>query len=327
MKIKPVYLLLGPENGEKGQFIKECKQELKNLSNNSFEEHRFYPFETDMLKIMDILHNGSLFTDYKIVTLYQVETITKKDDIELLLSYVKQPTDNTVLLLISDEIQIDKRLRKGFPKDFTKIFWEMFENKKQDWVSNFFTRNGKTIHQEAAELILELVDNNTLDLQRECHRLLQHYQDKELIVSEDVESFLYHSKEENVFTLFDKIAKKDLEGSLDVAEKLALSGDADSVQLFGGLLWQFKRLQSIAYYVRNHFSLEEACKKCGLTSKKAQNAYKGALQNYSYSVIENIIQLISEYDYKIRESKSEMETLLFSLFLYCCIRKNGVLIG
>ncbi len=322
MKIEPAYLLLGPENGEKAAFIKQCKKEIETVSNNSYEEYRFYPFETDVLTIMDVLHNGSLFSDYKIVTVYQVETITKKNDIETILSYFQQPAPQGMLFLISDEIQIDPRLRKGVPKNQTKIFWEMFENKKQEWVTSFFSKNGKNIRPEAVHLILELVENNTLDLQRESRRLILYYQEKPQIEPDDVEAFLYHSKEENVFTLFDKIAVRDLEGALEIAEKLSLTGEVTSVQLFGGLLWQFKRLQMIHYYMLNQFSFEDACSKSKITSKRACATYKTALRYYSHKAVEYIIRLISQYDYRIRETKTEMEQILFSLFLYKCIHRT-----
>lgn len=323
MKIDPVYLLLGPENGEKAAFVRKLKQEIKKQSGDSYEEYRFYPFETEIQRITGILQNGSLFSEFKIVTLYQIETITKKGDIDVILDYIQQPALNTVFLLISDEVRIDKRLKSKVSKENVKIFWEMFENKKQNWVTSLFAKYGKQIQSAAADLILELVDNNTLDLQRECRRLMLHYEDKAVIETADVEAFLYHSKEENVFTLFDKIAQKDFEGSLEIAEKLALSGEANSIQLFGGLLWQFKRLQKINYYRQNNFHFEEACKKCGIAGKKAQAAYQGALRNYPGEAVNNIIRLISHYDFLVREAKSEMETLVFSLFLYCCIRKNG----
>lgn len=323
MKIEPLFLLLGPENGEKAAFVRKVKRQIEEQSGGSYEEHRFYPFETEIRHIIGVLQNGSLFSDFIIVTLYQVDTITKKGDIDQILSYLQQPVPNTIFLLISDEVRIDKRLKSSIPKPAVKIFWEMFENKKQDWILSFFSRQGKSIRPEAADLVLELVDNNTLDLQRECRRLLYYYDEKPEIEPEDVETFLYHSKEENVFTLFDKIAQKDFEGSLEIAEKLALTGESNPVQLLAGLLWQFKRLQNIEYYRERRFGFEEACRKCGITSKRAQTTYQNALRNYSFPSVNNIIRLLSRYDYLIREIRTEMETTLVSLFLYCCIKKNG----
>lgn len=323
MKIEPGYLLLGPENGEKGSFIKSLKQEIAQSTGGNPEEHRFYPFETDLREIIGILRNGSLFADFKIVTVYQVETITKKGDIELLLEYMTRPAEGSLLLLISDEVRVDKRLNDTFPKNGKKIFWEMFENKKHEWVVSLFKKNGKKIGTEAVELILELISNNTLDLHRECRRLIVYYRDKDEIDPEDIETFLYHSKEENVFSLFDKIAEKDLEGALEISEKLALTGEAKPVQLLAGLLWQFKRLQFIGYRLQANFSIEEAGRKGGIFGKKALATYAKAARNYPVPAVERIISLVSTYDFLVRETRTEMSDLLFSLFLYCCIQKNG----
>jgi len=58
-----VYLLLGPESGEKSQYVKNIREELKSLHGESPELYRFYPFETENGEILQVLRNRSLFPD------------------------------------------------------------------------------------------------------------------------------------------------------------------------------------------------------------------------------------------------------------------------
>ncbi len=323
MKIEPAYLLLGPENGEKAAFVKQIKKHLQQTA-GEFEEYRFYPFETEIGDVIGILQNGSLFSEHKVVTLYQVETLTKKKDLEPILTYIKNSSESATLLLVSDEVSVDKRLRSAVPKAGTKIFWEMFENKKREWIEGYFRKNDIGIEEQAVDLILELVENNTLELKRECNRLVLFFHDRARLTPGDIEEFIYHSKEENVFTLFDKIAGKELSQALEAADKIFLSGGAEGVQLVAGLTWQFKKLLGIRVLTNRRFGFEEACKQERIWSKRLQRTYREGIRNYSAAGLERTISLLAHFDYLLRASRTEIQQLLISLMVFYCVRKEGV---
>ena len=86
----------------------------------------------------------------------------------------------------------------------------MFDNQKQGWVTNFFRQRKITIAADAVEYILDMVENNTRDMRAECERLALFFGPDATIGLESVEQYIYHSKEENVFTLFDRICEREL---------------------------------------------------------------------------------------------------------------------
>ena len=109
---------------------------------------------------------------------------------------------STVLILVSDEITVDAKLEKLIPPSNRKKFWEMFENKKVEWVTNYFSKNGYIIKSNVVLLILDLIENNTQALKEECSRFFVCFQKQHEITEKDVEEVLSHNREENVFTLF-----------------------------------------------------------------------------------------------------------------------------
>ena len=100
----------------------------------------------------------------------------------------------------------------------------------------FFRQKKITIAPEAVEYILDMVENNTRDMRVECDRLAQFFGPDTVIGLESVEQYIYHSKEENVFTLFDKICERSLAGAAEVLDKILLSREAEAVQITSGLL-------------------------------------------------------------------------------------------
>ena len=322
MKTESSYLLLGPEAGEKGTFVQGLKKELTRTAGSPPEEYRFYPFEADVNEIISILKNGSLFSSYKIVTLYNIDQL-KKEEAKRLAEYNRNPSENTTVIYTSDSYSVDPALKKSVPKENVKIFWELFENKKRDWIVSYFRGRNMTIEEEAVDLILEFVDNNTFDLQRECGRIVQFLSDRERIAEEDIEQFLYHSKEENIFTLFDKIAAADLEGSLEILAKLFGSAELHPVQLIAGLQWQFTNLLGVGRLVDQNYSIPEACGKHRIRTKKMQRTYAEAVRRYDTRACERILRLLNGYDRKLRSIRSDLHLLIFSLLLYSCIVKRG----
>ena len=109
---------------------------------------------------------------------------------------------NTILILQSDTTKVESALKGIFPKEGTKIFWELFEDQKRGWIVRYFREAKLTVTQDAVDVLLEMVENNTQDLKKECEKFVLFFEPGKKISGEELEQYIYHSKEENVFTLF-----------------------------------------------------------------------------------------------------------------------------
>jgi DNA polymerase-3 subunit delta len=205
-----LYLLLGPEEGEKDSFVEKLIGRIAKTIGQAPEIHRFYSFDSDVPEVLATLRNGALFSPYRVVLLRNVELLTKKKDLDQLSQYAANPAAQSSLVMFSEEIgRIDRRLDKLVPKENKVIFWELFENQKKGWILNFFKKRNIRIDSQSAAFLLEMVENNTKELKDICEKLSIYFGEGSEIEYSDVEKILYHSKDENVFTLFDKIAGRD----------------------------------------------------------------------------------------------------------------------
>ncbi|MBI9107104.1 MAG: DNA polymerase III subunit delta [Spirochaetales bacterium] len=320
-----IWLLNGPENGEKLIFLKQIRKRLSERFGEEPEEHRFYPFESSISDIISLIKNGSLFSIWKLIIIGQADLL-KKVDIDEIKAYMQTPSDDAVIILTSDETSLKNGLTKIVPKENTKIFWEMFEGQKKDWLSGFFRNRKIGIEAGAIELLLNLIENNTADMKNECDKLAIFFGEGALISKADIETFFYHGKEENVFSLFNHIAAADLPGSVDVLQKIMLGGENNTVQLLGGLLWQLRNLQGIADELGRGESFQSACYKSNIRSKKAQAVYSEALKHYNEKNIRDIINLTADYDIKLRTTRQDQRELTAQLYLYLFIIRKGSLI-
>ena len=165
--IAPIYLYTGPEAGERKEAVEKIKKTLRK-DFGDLEEYNFYASETSVNEFMSVLQNESLFSSATCVVVKNAEVIKKKEDIETIVNWVSSVnTQSSVLILTSDSDSIDTKIEKAVPAQNKKIFWEMFEDRKLSWVFDFFKKNGYSITEDAANAILELVENNTEALRNE----------------------------------------------------------------------------------------------------------------------------------------------------------------
>ncbi|RKX93358.1 MAG: DNA polymerase III subunit delta [Spirochaetes bacterium] len=320
-KIASVYLFTGPENGEKEKAIGQILNQYKTTTGNDPETYRFYPFETSVGEVVSLLKNGDLFSDYKFVFIHNADEI-KKNEIPYLVSYVKEPGDSATLFLLTDSYKVDPKLSAAVGKASTRIFWELFENQKVNWIRGYFKKESLSISPEAVEMILDLVENRTDDLKVVCERLAVFFKDRGHISEEIIEEYVFHSKEENVFTLFDKMVRNDFAGSIEILHKLALSGSNNPVQLLSGLYWQYRNLLKLKHLLSEGENEQKAMAALKIRGKKKQALYLAAQDEHSLGELESTIMLIADYDKHAREVSKERWMLVMEMFIHQAVNRR-----
>jgi DNA polymerase-3 subunit delta len=309
------HLFLGPEFGEKQDTISGIRRNLTAQFGSPAEETSFYAGETPVNDMVSALRNGSLFADSRLFFIKNVETLKKKDDLELLASYMASPQDNTTLILMSDTLSVDKALEKAAGRG-KKVFWELFENKKTEWVANFFRREQFRIDEGGINAILELVENNTDSLRRECSRLML-FLGKDTVVGEaEVENWLAHTREESAFTLFSRIAEGDLTRSVEILHTL-LAAKESPVAILAALASCFRKVRDYAALTAAGVNDETEYKKIGVGSaySRVRKDYAAAGKRYGVSGAGACLSLTAGFDMRIRSSGTGFEQILMDQYL------------
>jgi DNA polymerase-3 subunit delta len=308
------YLYLGPELGKKQDAVDELRKTLAGRYQTPPEETSFYAGETAVSDMVSVLMNGSLFAEARLFFIKNAEAIQKKEDLELLAAYMAVPQEDTTLVLLSDHIGLNKELEKTVPQDHKTIFWELFENQKSDWVASFFFRDGYRITEDGIAAVLEMVENNTDALRRECSRLMLFLGRGAPIGEEEVEKWLSHTREESAFTLFSRIASGDLVKAVEIMHTL-ISAKEPPQSILAGLNWCFRKLRDYLALTASGETGEFELKKIGLSSSKVRGDYIRAARRYNSGAADRCIALTAEYDILIRSTGAGLELLLLDWYL------------
>ncbi|MCI1207995.1 MAG: DNA polymerase III subunit delta [Treponema sp.] len=336
--LPPVFLYTGPELGERNDTIKKQKDLLRKKY-GEIDSYLFYAGETPLSQVVTLLQSESLFVQATFVVVRNAEVIKKKEDIGILSEWItsvlpsvehETVRESAVLILVSDQISVDPRLEKLIPKTNRKIFWEMFEDKKTQWIKNYFSRSGYKITEGAVETILDLVENNTEALRSECSVFFSCFPENHEISEDDVESVLAHNREESAFTLFDAMSDKSkssserFENSCAILQKIFLLKNSSAVMIIAGLTSCFRRLELWHILCDDGPEPDDfVLKTKGFASKKSKNQYRSAAHVWSKSQVVAILALLSHTDIDTRSSGVYFHSVLLETMIYSIIIKNG----
>lgn len=311
------YIFLGPEIGKKQDAIAEIRKKI--AAKGPVDETVFFAGDTAAAEIADSILNHSLFAGPRLFIIKNAEYYSrqqvKKEESALIASCMRELDDDTVLILVSDEFKLAAALDNCVPGKNREIFYEMFEDKKSEWVHSFFRREGYRISNDGVDTILEMVENNTDALRRECSHLMLFLTKDHIAAAEDVEKWLSHNREESPFTLFSRIAAGDLSRAIETLHAL-LAAKKNAIEILAGLAWCFKKLRDyLALASNGSESNTFELKKIGLSSPKARADYTAAARRYNAAAADKCLALTAEYDVQVRACGASLESVLMDAYV------------
>ncbi len=321
-KIPSILVYLGPEEGQRAEELDELRARIRKESGAPADEHRVYLPDGSINAAVDLLENGSLFATHRLMIIVGAEQIRTKGDVAAIAAYCDSPPPDATLVLVSDEVRLDGKLEKRVPPQARKVFWELFDNQKRGWVASYFRKRNVAISSEAVELFLELVENNTQELRMEADKLCTYVSsrvdsgERPEVDVDDVETFIYHSREENVFTLYRSIVADDFQAALEIVDKLDASGESGPIQLVGGLVFQVRKLIGLWSLLDSGVRADEAYKRLAIRGKRIQADYRTAIRRFDLAELQRQVRILIDYDVAFRELGSGLQRTLLDLLVY-----------
>lgn len=340
-----VFLLLGPEEGEKAEFIKREKDKIRSLYPD-FEDYVFFGGDEDGGGLSSALSQSSLFSSYRFVVLKHYENVKKTDETYSSLDdFGSNAQDDCTLIVTTTETSsanLPKALVSLAGKENTKVFWEMFDNEKRRWIREFSSREGYRITEDAIDEILSSVDNNTQEMKSLVGSITNFLKiqksENKTIDLETIEAYSVRTKGENGYSLFRAIGEGNLEKALLSVQSILLNDSRDMIPALSVLATSFRRLEACitmrndrksekeifdsVTFVSPYSSRPGSKRNVGVGGRE-KDLYRKAMKIYSLEDTGRIISLLGRYDTIIKSSSTDLLKLYAEKLVYSIIVGRG----
>ncbi len=316
--MKPCQLFLGSDRGKQQA---ELARVLERIRKDYKEEpeilHRYGGQDSAQL-IVEELKTGSLFNDHLVMVVFRSEEFPASE-LKHIQAYWSKPSSSSRVIFVAENYTEGKKAFKFAARDEIVTFFEPDEREKVSWIKGYIQKNSGSIDSDALLLFAELVESDTLEMQKECDVLLALHSDKK-ITSADVDKYIFHSREETVYTLFETLLDLNLEHSLSALQKILLSQQTDPVGLVTGLQWQFRNLQTLHHRVGRGPASKDAFYALFIRHPHSQIVFNRALLRWSEEDIAVRLAVLADYDIQLRMARPGTHRLICELLVYQMVK-------
>ena len=202
--------------------------------------------------------NLSLFADRRLIELRLGGHKPGKAGGDALTDYAGHINNDNVLLVSADKLdkaaQQSRWYRALDQAGVTVQIWPVDGDRLSDWIVQRMRRLGKQLQRDAAELIAQRTEGNLLAARQELEKL-NLLVDKNRVDLEDVMESVADSARHDVFALIEQAYLGRTARVAVMLRGLRREG-TEPIGIFGALMWEFRRLCSMADAIANGAAVE-----------------------------------------------------------------------
>ena len=311
----PVYFVSGDEPLQKLESIDLIRNHYQKQGYDEriiFEVNKSF----DWNQINEASSNLSLFSNNKIIELRMAAPKPGRQGGIFLQQYVENENNDTVLIISSDKIDKgtqNNKWVKAIDKAGLMIqVWPIGPAQLPGWIQARMQNRQKKITHDAARFIAERVEGNLLAAQQEIEKLLLLIE-KDRIDIEDIMGAVADSSRYNVFDMLESAFVGNIDRTLLMLNGLKNEG-TEPLLLFGALMWEYRRLCSIAYEYEAGTQLEKIFIEHKVWDKK-KRPITSVLKRHTSKSLDRLLNYCAVIDKTLKSGQRDRAWGQFSTLL------------
>lgn len=236
------YLLIGPEEYLKSQFLEELKRSTLSKTPAGIDFEIFQAGTSDISAILNSLNTLPFFAKSRIALIKNVEKFSPKEK-NSILKYLKLPPRATSLVLSSPLAALNKFLTDT--SALTKVIRcnRLKPGELNPWIRKEFEAQKRKISPALANIIIERSGSDLVLLKNEIKKIISFSKGADEIVLNHIEATLSKASHETAFELVDLVLGKRLSGVFLAVDSLLLKEKPHNILSL--LAWQFRNFMKI----------------------------------------------------------------------------------
>ena len=293
----PVYLIIGEDELKRDHLLERMRVRIAEMGDADLNTDTFDATQALGNEIVTTCNTLPFLGDVRCVIVKNIDAL-KKADADMVAEYLSSPCETTVLVMVGVKLAKNTKLYKAVAKVSKTSILECVPKKRFELpkhIRDMAATHGVTISASAAELLVEMVGENTVHLDAELKKLAIAHQGKNPINEAEVRAIVSETAEVKPWDIANAYANRDLKTCIELIGRM----ESDSpYRIIGGCVDKIRELliyhalqkrgqaSSFASYlkvpawrVKNHPQWARKWKPCELrhalsTSRDAERAMK-----------------------------------------------------
>jgi DNA polymerase-3 subunit delta len=293
---KPLYLL----QGEETWFVEELTQQLENSilpeAERSFNQMVLYGRDVKPFDLMGMARRYPMMSKYQVIILKEAQDMKEWD---VMLPYLESPSPSTILVIAWKGGKMDSRTKayKAIAKHAVFTADKLRDYQLKKWIPEYCKRKGKSIDQQAADLLVDLLGTDLPAIINELDKIIITLKD-DFIRNHHVETQVGFNREYNVFELQNALGLRDFNRSIQIAHQMAARSEKGDIMRITPVLFNFFSKILQLYYLKGK-SDDEMAKILGVNFYFFKD-YKVAASRYKPAEVERAIGYLKYMDLRLK---------------------------
>lgn len=325
--ISSVYLFYGPERLLLQEALESLTAYLVPGGTGDFNYEKFDGSGASPAQVVNAANTLPVFAEKRLVVVTNVpwfasgkggEETSKDPEMEVLLSYLDNPSPAACLVLVGGEKVDGKRKAvKAIKKAGQVIEFSSLKGiELNKWIEKRFRYKGKITDRSVVDYLAVAVGNNMSSLEQEIEKAVLFVEPKSTVALADVMQTVSAGSNLTVFNLVDAVSKKDAATAVSQLRELVRNGEVE-IKILALLARQMRILLQI------HALSKKGLGESRIVSDLELHPFvvkKGLQQSKNFSAQElmDALEILLDTDVKFKTGKGEHLALLERAILKMC---------
>lgn len=317
-----IYLFYGKEEYLMEEYIKGIEKKLLTEEERDFNFNEYDLKETSIQEVLIDAETFPFMSEKRIVLARNAYFLTStrvsstvEHDIDTFISYIHNPPEYTVFILVIPGEKPDERKKvvKELKKQGSCIeFHPLRENNLFSWIQREVKKNRVGIENEAVSTLLNVIGNDLRSLRQELSKMALYVGEGGTITNEVVHLLASRHIEQNIFQLVEYAARKDIENALREYYDLLLNKE-EPIKILVLLARQFRILLQIKIMADRGYPPQKIAQSIGLKPFVFKKAYDQA-RFFTQKELVGILSDLAKEDYRIKSGQVD-KNMAIELFI------------
>ena len=211
IQLLPVYLIVGEDHLKRDVALERLRKRLEQLGDLSFNSDKFDGATAEGSAIAAACETMPFASEKRLVVVMDADKLSKSSQQDVT-AYVKAPSESTVLVLVSDKLAKNTALYKAVASVGKQAVIDCTPPKKRDLsnqVRAMAPAHGITITPKAAQLLVELVGEDTVHIDEELKKLALSTGGKDTVDDKDVRTLVARISEAKPWEFVDAFSARN----------------------------------------------------------------------------------------------------------------------